>query len=378
MNIEDIRLNRLNPEAVVIATGCYAQLEPEKIAESDQVDMVVGIRDKFKITDFLPHIQRKGTAEIHACETEAIEHFDPAYSTGERTRAFLKIQDGCDYVCTYCTIPKARGVSRSDTLENILNNAREIAAKGIKEIVLTGVNIGDYGKGEKGDKSHAHTFLDLIKALDEVEGLARIRISSIEPNLLTNDIIDFVATSKRFVPHFHIPLQSGSDVLLKSMKRRYATDLYRRRVDYIREILPEAAIGVDVIVGFPGETNELFMQTYKFIESMDISYLHVFTYSERPGTEAMKYDGKVPLQERNKRSKMLRALSLQKKSVFYDRQRNKVLRVLFEAENKDGFLYGFTDNYVRVKIPYNAGLSHTLQQVELSGLDNDAFIGVLK
>jgi len=284
---------------------------------------------------------------------------------------FLKVQDGCDYKCTYCTIPLARGISRSDTLENVLNNAKTIASKGIKEIVLTGVNIGDYGKGEFGDKKHDHTFLDLIKALDEVEGVNRIRISSIEPNLLTNDTIDFVAQSNHFVPHFHIPLQNGSNELLKLMKRRYQREVYVNRVTQIKKLMPHACIGVDVIVGFPGETDAHFLETYNFLNALDISYLHVFTYSERPNTEAVLMDGVVPLKVRHKRSKMLRGLSVKIRRAFYETQMGNTLNVLFESDNKEGFMHGFTENYVKVKTPFKEELINTIQQVKLKEIDVD-------
>ena len=297
-----------------------------------------------------------------------------SYSIGDRTRAFLKVQDGCDYKCTYCTIPLARGISRSDTVENVLTNAREISKKGIKEIVLTGVNIGDYGKGEFGNKKHEHTFLELVKELDKVEGIQRLRISSIEPNLLKDETIDFVADSKTFVPHFHIPLQSGSDDLLKLMKRRYLRDTYTNRVHRIKQIMPNACIGVDVIVGFPGETDERFLETYNYLNNLDISYLHVFTYSERPNTEAVLMDGVVPKKVRAKRSKMLRGLSVKKRRAFYKSQLGSSSTVLFESENKEGYIHGFTENYVKVKTPWNPDLVNTLQQISLTKIDEDGIV----
>ncbi len=369
------RLHKINPDAVIIATGCYAQLEPETLAEIEQVDMVVGMKDKLRIADFITHVQKKSVADIHSCETRDLNIFDPAYSTGERTRAFLKIQDGCDYVCTYCTIPGARGKSRSGSIESILDNARNIARQGIGEIVLTGVNIGDYGKNISGNAGYG--FLDLIKKLDTVEGIARYRISSIEPNLLTSEIIEFVAGSEKFVPHFHIPLQSGNDTLLKTMKRRYRTADYRDRVETVKKLIPHAAIGVDVIVGFPGETDEKFLDTYRFIESLDVSYLHVFTYSERPGTPAATMEGKVPVEVRRKRSKMLRALSLKKKQNFYRSQMNTEHTVIFEPADKEGYQYGFTGNYIRVRLPASPSLSKNLQRVKLSHLENGLFTGTL-
>jgi len=285
---------KANPEAFVAAIGCYAQLKPEELADVNGVDLVLGATEKFNITDYVNDLSKNNKGEIHSCEIDDADFYVGSYAIGDRTRAFLKVQDGCDYKCTYCTIPLARGISRSDTLENVLKNAAEISAKGIKEIVLTGVNIGDYGKGEFGNKKHEHTFLDLVKALDEVEGIHRLRISSIEPNLLKNETIDFVAQSSSFVPHFHFPLQSGSDTLLKLMKRRYMSNLYVDRVRKIKETMPHACIGVDVIVGFPGETDEFFLETYNFLNKLDISYLHVFTYSESDNTEAAIMNGAVP------------------------------------------------------------------------------------
>ncbi|MEM6865306.1 MAG: MiaB/RimO family radical SAM methylthiotransferase, partial [Bacteroidota bacterium] len=283
-------------------------------------------------------------------------------------------QDGCDYKCSYCTIPLARGISRSDTLDNVLRNASEIASKGIKEIVLTGVNIGDYGKGEFGNKRHQHTFLDLVRALDTVQGIHRLRISSIEPNLLKNEIIDFVAQSKCFVPHFHIPLQSGSDAILRKMRRRYLTNLYVERVLQIRQVMPHACIGVDVIVGFPGETDAHFLETYNFLNELDISYLHVFTYSERDNTKAVTMDGVVPKNVRAKRSKMLRGLSAKKRRAFYESQLGTHRTVLFEGENKSGYIHGFTENYVKVKAPWNPDLVNTLEPVELTRIDEDGLV----
>ncbi|MEN8880557.1 MAG: MiaB/RimO family radical SAM methylthiotransferase, partial [Polaribacter sp.] len=291
-----------------------------------------------------------------------------------RTRAFLKVQDGCDYKCTYCTIPLARGISRSDTLQNVIENAKEISSKGIKEIVLTGVNIGDYGKGEFGNKKHEHTFLDLVKKLDQVNGIHRLRISSIEPNLLKDETIDFVSKSNSFVPHFHIPLQSGSDELLKKMKRRYLKNTYTNRVHRIKEVMPNACIGVDVIVGFPGETDELFLETYNYLNDLDVSYLHVFTYSERPNTEAVDFEGVVPKKIRAKRSKMLRGLSAKKRRAFYESQLGNTLTVLFENENKEGYINGFTENYVKVKTPWNPNLKNTLHSITLTEIDEDGLV----
>jgi threonylcarbamoyladenosine tRNA methylthiotransferase MtaB len=289
-----------NEEAFLVAVGCYAQLKPESLAKVDGVDLVLGATEKFKVTDYLNDLTKNDLGEVHSCEIEDANFYVGSYSIGDRTRAFLKVQDGCDYKCTYCTIPLARGISRSDKLENILTNAAEISQQDIKEIVLTGVNIGDYGKGEFGNKKHEHTFLDLVQELDKVEGIARVRISSIEPNLLKNETIDFVSKSDSFVPHFHIPLQSGSNAILKKMKRRYMRELYVDRVTKIREVMPHACIGVDVIVGFPGETDEQFLDTYNFLSELEISYLHVFTYSERANTEAAEMEGAVDMQIRKK------------------------------------------------------------------------------
>ncbi|WP_373518484.1 tRNA (N(6)-L-threonylcarbamoyladenosine(37)-C(2))-methylthiotransferase MtaB [Pricia sp.] len=373
------KAQKANPDAFVAAIGCYAQLKPEELAAVHGVDLVLGATEKFKITDYIHDIlNRPSTAlrmtEIHSCEIEEADFYVGSYAIGDRTRAFLKVQDGCDYKCTYCTIPLARGISRSDTLDNVLKNAAEISAQGIKEIVLTGVNIGDYGKGEFGNKKHEHTFLDLVKALDEVEGIHRLRISSIEPNLLKNETIDFVAQSNAFVPHFHIPLQSGSDQMLKRMRRRYMSELYVDRVRRIRETMPHACIGVDVIVGFPGETDELFLETYHFLNELDISYLHVFSYSERENTTAADMSGVVPQKVRKKRSKMLRGLSAKKRRAFYEGQLGTERSVLFEGENKAGYIHGFTENYVKVKVPWDPALVNTLHSVKLTEIADDGLV----
>jgi len=365
---------KVNEDVFVIAVGCYAQLKPEELADVDGVDLVLGATEKFKITDYLNDLSKNDLGEVHSCEIDEADFYVGAYSIGDRTRAFLKVQDGCDYKCTYCTIPLARGISRSDKLENVLTNAAEISAKGIKEIVLTGVNIGDYGKGEFGNKKHEHTFLDLVKALDEVDGIERLRISSIEPNLLKNETIDFVADSNTFVPHFHIPLQSGSDALLKLMKRRYMSSLYTDRVAQIKRVMPNACIGVDVIVGFPGETEERFLETYNYLNELDISYLHVFTYSERDNTPAAEMEGVVPTKVRKKRSKMLRGLSAKKRRAFYESQLGNTCTVLFEGENKEGYIHGFTENYVKVKAPWDPALVNTLHQIELISIDEDGMV----
>jgi threonylcarbamoyladenosine tRNA methylthiotransferase MtaB len=363
-----------NPKAFVAAVGCYAQLKPQELADVEGVDLVLGATEKFKITDYLSDLSKNDFGEVHSCEIAEADFYVGSYSIGDRTRAFLKVQDGCDYKCTYCTIPLARGISRSDTLDNVLKNAKEISEKGIKEIVLTGVNIGDYGKGEFGNKKHEHTFYELVKELDTVEGIERLRISSIEPNLLKNETIEFVSNSDSFVPHFHIPLQSGSNDILKLMRRRYMKELYIDRVAKIKEVMPHACIGVDVIVGFPGETEEHFLETYNFLNELDISYLHVFTYSERDNTVAADLDGVVPKNIRSKRSKMLRGLSTKKRRAFYESQIGSERTVLFEGENKEGYIHGFTGNYVKVKAPWNPELVNTLHKVELSEIDNDGLV----
>lgn len=363
-----------NEDAFLIAVGCYAQLKPEELAAVDGVDLVLGATEKFNVTSYINDLTKNNVGEIHSCEIGDADFYVGSYSIGDRTRAFLKVQDGCDYKCTYCTIPLARGISRSDTLENVLENAREISKKGIKEIVLTGVNIGDYGKGEFGNKKHEHTFLELVKELDKIDGIHRLRISSIEPNLLKDETIEFVSKSNTFVPHFHIPLQSGSDELLKKMKRRYLTNLYTNRVSKIKETMPNACIGVDVIVGFPGETDEIFLETYNFLNELDISYLHVFSYSERPNTAAVDFEGVVTKKTRAKRSKMLRGLSAKMRRAFYESQLGNTLTVLFESENKEGYINGFTENYVKVKSPWNPELVNTLHEVVLTKIDEDGLV----
>ncbi len=368
------KAQKINANAFVAAVGCYAQLKPEELASVDGVDLVLGATEKFKITDYINDLSKNEMGEIHSCEISEADFYEGSYSIGDRTRAFLKVQDGCDYKCTYCTIPLARGISRSDTMQNVLRNAAEIAAQGIKEIVLTGVNIGDYGKGEFGNKKHKHTFFDLVSALDQVKGIERLRISSIEPNLLKNETIDFVSKSRTFVPHFHIPLQSGSNDILKKMKRRYLRELYAERITRIREVMPNACIGVDVIVGFPGETDEHFLETYHFLNELEISYLHVFTYSERDNTEAITMEGIVPLNVRAKRSKMLRGLSVKKRRSFYESQIGSMREVLFENENKEGYIHGFTENYVKVKTPWNPELVNTTHSIQLTKIDEDGLV----
>ncbi|WHF51844.1 tRNA (N(6)-L-threonylcarbamoyladenosine(37)-C(2))-methylthiotransferase MtaB [Chryseobacterium gotjawalense] len=371
------RAMKANPDGLVVILGCYAQLKPEEISAIEGVDLVLGAKEKFNILSYLDDLQKsENHGIIHSCEIDEADFFIGSYSIGDRTRAFLKVQDGCDYKCTYCTIPLARGISRSDTIENVVKNATEIAQKGIREIVLTGVNIGDYGKGEFGNKKHEHTFLDLISELDLVEGIERIRISSIEPNLLKDESIELVAKSKRFVPHFHIPLQSGSDDLLKKMKRRYLTDIYANRVAKIRQVMPDSCIGVDVIVGFPGETEEKFLETYNFLNELPISYLHVFTYSERENTEAAEMQGVIPIPERKRRNKMLRILSEKKKMAFYETQLGKTLPVLWEHENKNGIMFGFTENYVRVQKPFDENSINQIEILKLKKILADGTVSV--
>ncbi|MDN6279868.1 MAG: tRNA (N(6)-L-threonylcarbamoyladenosine(37)-C(2))-methylthiotransferase MtaB [Psychroflexus sp.] len=365
---------KVNADAFIIGIGCYAQLKPEELAAVDGVDLVLGATEKFKITDYINDLSKNDFGEVHSCEINEADFYVGSYSIGDRTRAFLKVQDGCDYKCTYCTIPLARGISRSDELENVLKNAKDISDQNIKEIVLTGVNIGDYGKGEFGNKKHEHTFLDLVKGLESVNGIERLRISSIEPNLLKNETIDFVAKSKKFVPHFHIPLQSGSNDLLKKMKRRYKRELYVDRVEHIKNLMPDACIGVDVIVGFPGETEAHFLETYNFLTELDISYLHVFTYSERENTLAADMDGVVSTAKRKKRSKMLRGLSAKKRRSFYESQLGTTHEVLFEGENIKGYIHGFTENYVKIKTPWNPDLVNTLQEIRLDEIAEDGMV----
>ena len=365
---------KINSEAFIVAIGCYAQLKPEELALVNGVDLVLGSKEKFKILDYLNDLSKNNIGEIHSCEIGETNFYKSSYSIGDRTRSFLKVQDGCDYKCTYCTIPLARGISRSDTLSNIISSAESISKSGIKEIVLTGVNIGDYGKGEFGQKKHENTFLELINELDKLKNISRIRISSIEPNLLSNEIIHFVANSRKFVPHFHIPLQSGSNDILKLMSRRYKIELYKERIMYIKSLMPNACIGADVIVGFPGETDELFMETYKFIHSLDIAYLHVFSYSERDNTKAAGFSNVVPKQIRSKRSKMLRSLSVKMRRNFYSNQLGTKKTVLFESENKKGFIHGFSENYVRVKSPWRKNLVDSIVNCDLKEISEDGYV----
>jgi threonylcarbamoyladenosine tRNA methylthiotransferase MtaB len=364
---------KISPEAYITIVGCYAQLKPKEIAEIPGVDMVLGAAEKFQIIDYITDLTKNPKALVYNQPVSEAKEFVSGYSFGDRTRTFLKVQDGCDYSCTFCTIPLARGNSRSDTIDHVIEQAKEIAASGVKEIVLTGVNLGDFGirNGERHDK-----FFDLVRALDRVEGINRIRISSIEPNLLTDEIIEFVAGSGRFVPHFHIPLQSGSDKILGLMRRRYKRELYTNRVAKIKQLMPDCCIGVDVIVGFPGETREDFIDTYNFLNDLNVSYLHVFTYSERENTLAGEMKGVVPGSTRAERSKMLHILSDKKRRAFYESQLNKTEEVLFERDTKDGFMHGFTRNYVKVRTKYDPVLVNELKAVYLTKISPDGDVEV--
>jgi len=372
----------VSPEACVAIIGCYAQLKPQEIAAIPGVDLVLGATEKFNIPAYVDQLQGKAEhAFVHSCDVADADTFVSAWSSGDRTRTFLKVQDGCDYTCSFCTIPLARGKSRSDSIQNVIANAHKIAEAGAKEVVLTGVNLGDFGKGlharvpeqgqrggRQGGKIREENFNELVQELDKVDGIERFRISSIEPNLLTNEIIQFVAQSQKFVPHFHIPLQSGSNKILKAMRRRYMRELYTDRVSAIKSLMPHCCIGVDVIVGFPGETEEDFLETYHFLNGLDISYLHVFTYSERDNTDAIKSGDVVPVSERKKRNKMLRTLSAKKLRAFYAQFQGQSRTVLFEEENKNGRMFGYTDNYIRVSVPYDKALVNQLTEFTLENL----------
>lgn len=359
---------RKNPNAFVAVIGCYAQLKPESIVCIPGVDVVLGANEKFNLSKYLGNLEKKTEVGIHSCEIKDVKEFVPSFSSADRTRTFLKVQDGCDYFCSFCTIPLARGRSRSTSIAETLKEAQLAASSGAKEIVLTGVNIGDFGAGTD------ENFLGLAKNLDNINDVDRFRISSIEPNLLSNETIDFVSKSNKFVPHFHIPLQSGNDELLSRMRRRYDTSLYRSRIERIKEVMPDACIGVDVIVGFPGETEERFMDTYNFLNELPISYLHVFTYSERPNTTAIRMtEDVVPVDARKERNRMLTILSEKKKHAFYRQFENENRPVLFEKENKDGMMFGFTDNYLRVSVPYEESHANTVRSVDLQGLSENVF-----
>ena len=360
------RAKKISPESMVIILGCYAQLKPEEISQIPGVDLVLGANEKFNV---LAHLEKKSEVKVVHDNIKHTHDFIPSHSFGDRTRSFLKVQDGCDYFCTFCTIPLARGKSRNASLAQTIQEAQKIAQTEVKEVVLTGVNIGDFGQGSE------ENFFALTKALDEVEGIERFRISSIEPNLLSNEIIDFcLQEAKRFVPHFHIPLQSGSDQILEKMRRKYLSGLYAERVQQIKTINPDTCIGVDVIVGFPGETDEDFLTTVNFLKDLDISYLHVFTYSERANTGAPKLGTKVPIETRRERSKILHLLSDRKKQAFYQTQVGKNKTVLFEQEENEGLLYGFTENYVKVKTPYDARLINQIVAVQLTEIDRDGLM----
>ena len=364
---------KISPDSYVAIIGCYAQLKPTEIAEIEGVDAVLGAAEKFRLLELLDGFAKEQETKVLASEIAAATSFETSYSLHDRTRTFLKVQDGCNYGCAFCTIPLARGKSRSSSIASILASARDIAATEVKEVVLTGVNIGDFGivNGKREER-----FAELVMALDEVAGIDRFRISSIEPNLLTNEIIDFVSRSNRFVPHFHIPLQSGSNTILRKMGRRYLRELYEDRVSKIKTLLPQACIGVDVIVGFPGETDELFRETYNFLNELNISYLHVFTYSERANTRAVDMDGVVPMKKRNERSKMLRILSEKKRRKFYEENLGQTFTVLFEEDIEEGMMHGFTENYIRVAAKYDPMLINELKVVTLDSILADGNVGV--
>jgi threonylcarbamoyladenosine tRNA methylthiotransferase MtaB len=346
------RLQRRAPESLVVITGCYAQLKPKEIAEIPGVDLVLGAAEKFNITTHIRELSKGDSAKISSCDIEDVSGFNASWSINDRTRTFLKVQDGCDYTCSFCTIPMARGKSRSDSIVNVVGHVKKLAATGVKEVVLTGVNLGDFGKGPDGARTHEEDFFSLCRDLDTVEGIERYRISSIEPNLLTNDIIELVANSKSFMPHFHIPLQSGSNEILSLMRRRYKRELYAERVGLIKKLMPHCAIGVDVIVGFPGETEAHFNETLEFLHDLDISYLHVFTYSEREHTKAVEMDNVVPVNVRHNRNKTLRNLSYMKMRYFTEQHAGQTRKVLFEGRSKNGMMEGYTDNYIKVTIPH--------------------------
>ena len=364
---------KINPDAFIAAIGCYAQLKPEELLSVKGVDLVLGASEKFNIVNYLQNIDQDFSKFDHSCNINDVDSFIETYSTNSRTRAFLKVQDGCDYKCSFCTIPLARGKSRSNSIENVVKNVKEIISNGIKEIVLTGINLGDFGKRQSDGLVTNEDFLGLIKTLDKIDGVERFRVSSIEPNLLTDEIISFISKSNKFVPHFHIPLQSGSDQILKKMRRRYKTDLYESRVELIRKLMPNASIGVDVIVGFPGETDDMFLETYNFIEKLDVTYLHVFSYSERENTKAIELNGVVPKKTRNKRSKLLRLLSASKKTSFYKNNIGTDYNVLFESENKNGLIEGYTENYIRVRKDWNKNLVGQIKKVRIEKVDSEGY-----
>lgn len=348
------RIQRKAPESLVVITGCYAQLKPKEIASIPGVDLVLGAAEKFNIPKHIKELAKGDSAKISSCDIEDVSGFNASFSINDRTRTFLKVQDGCDYTCSFCTIPMARGKSRSDSIANVVRNAEQLAANGVKEIVLTGVNLGDFGKGPDGTEKYTEDFFQLCQAIEKVEGIQRYRISSIEPNLLTNDIITLVANSDKFMPHFHIPLQSGSNKILGLMRRRYKRELYTERVQLIKTLMPHCAVGVDVIVGFPGEDETAFKETFDFLHGLDISYLHVFTYSERDNTKALDIKPVVPIHQRNERNKQLRNLSYMKMSEHTRQHIGQTRKVLFEGQDKNGMIEGYTDNYIKITTPYRA------------------------
>ncbi len=366
----------VNPEAIIAITGCFAQLKPEEIATIPGVDLVLGASEKFNAAAWLDSLLMKGEPLVKSCEISDVNHFMSSWSAGDRTRVFLKVQDGCDYNCSFCTIPLARGGSRSNTVEKVVAEVHEILYSGAREIVLTGINLGDFGIYEPGTENRQSSFLELARILDSIEKLERIRISSIEPNLLSPDIIELVANSNKFVPHFHIPLQSGSDKILKKMRRRYLSAIYKDRIKNIKDKMADCCIGVDVIVGFPGETDADFLETYNFLNELDISYLHVFTYSERNNTLAAELEDAIPMNIRKLRNKQLRILSAKKLRKFYDSQLGTVQSVLFEADNKEGWMHGFTRNYVKVKVPYNSNFINKIYDCKLESISNNGDVEV--
>ena len=362
---------KINPNAFIAAIGCYAQLKPKELLSVDGVDLVLGAADKFNLLEYLKNIDSDYSNKVHSCNINEVNFFKESYSLNHRTRAFLKVQDGCDYKCSFCTIPLARGKSRSNSISNVIENVYKIASQNIKEIVLTGINLGDFGKTENTELNS--NFFDLVKELDSLDLDIRFRISSIEPNLLSNEIINFISTSKKFVHHFHIPLQSGSDSVLRLMRRRYDTKLYRSRIEKINELMPDACIGVDVIVGFPGEDDNLFLESMSFLENLNISYLHVFTYSERDNTHAISLPNSVDANVRAKRSRLLRLLSSRKKATFYERNVGSIQDVLFESEEKNGFIEGFSSNYIRFRRPWDPNLIGTIVKSIFINIDSEGF-----
>ena len=362
---------KINPNAFIAAIGCYAQLKPKELLSVDGVDLVLGAADKFNLLEYLKNIDSDYSNKVHSCNINEVNFFKESYSLNHRTRAFLKVQDGCDYKCSFCTIPLARGKSRSNSISNVIENVYKIASQNIKEIVLTGINLGDFGKTE--NKELNSNFFDLVKELDSLDLDIRFRISSIEPNLLSDEIINFISTSKKFVHHFHIPLQSGSDSILRLMRRRYNTELYRSRIEKINKLMPDACIGVDVIVGFPGEDDDLFLESMSFLENLNVSYLHVFTYSERDNTHAISLPYSVDANVRAKRSKLLRLLSSRKKAAFYERNVGSIQDVLFESEEKDGFIEGFSSNYIRFRRPWDPSLIGTIVKSIFIDIDSEGF-----